>query len=179
MHARILPGRRWHHRRSDERASARRSPWPSSSRSRASAWRATPAAWDYYAGGAGDELSLADNREAWDRLRLRPRMLVDVSQRDLRRPPRSVRRSATRSSSRRPPPTTWRTPTPRLTTARGAAAAGALFTLSTISTVPMEDVAAAAPGAPRWFQLYAPSDRAACQALVERAARGRLFGDRR
>ena len=55
-------------------------------------------------------------------------------------------------------------------TARGAAAAGGLFTLSTISSVPMEEVAATAPGAPRWFQLYAPADRDACQALVERAA---------
>ena len=54
--------------------------------------------------------------------------------------------------------------------ARGAAAAGALYTLSTISSVPMEGVAAAVPDAPRWFQLYAPADRSACQALVERAA---------
>ena len=46
-----------------------------------------------------------------------------------------------------------------LATARGAAAAGALFTLSTISSVPMEEVAAAAPDGPRWFQLYAPADR--------------------
>ena len=37
-----------------------------------------PAAWDYYAGGAGDELTLADNRAAWNRRRLRPRVLVDV-----------------------------------------------------------------------------------------------------
>jgi 4-hydroxymandelate oxidase len=55
-------------------------------------------------------------------------------------------------------------------TARGAAAAGALFTLSTISSAPMEEVAASAPGGPRWFQLYAPSNRDACRAVVERAA---------
>ena len=55
-------------------------------------------------------------------------------------------------------------------TARGTAAGGGLFTLSTISSVSMEDVAAAAPGAPRWFQLYAPADRGECGALVERAA---------
>jgi 4-hydroxymandelate oxidase len=54
-------------------------------------------------------------------------------------------------------------------TARGAAAAGALMTLSTIASTPMEEVAEAAPGAARWFQLYAPSDRAWCQSLVDRA----------
>ena len=67
-------------------------------------------------------------------------------------------------------------------TARGAAAAGGLFTLSTISSVPMEEVAAAAPDAPRWFQLYAPADRGAGRALVERAAASgfsAVAGDRR
>ncbi len=54
-------------------------------------------------------------------------------------------------------------------TARGAAAAEALYTVSTIATAPMEEVAAAAPEAPRWFQLYAPADREACRGLVERA----------
>ena len=126
-------------------------------------------AWDYYAGGAGDERTLADNRAAWDRIRLRPRVLVDVSSRDLSTSafgvglphpivvaPTAAHDLAHADAERM--------------TARGAADAGALFTLSTISQAPMEDVAAAAPGAPRWFQLYAPSDRGACQALIERAA---------
>ena len=130
---------------------------------------ATSAAWDYYAGGAGDELSLADNRAAWDRLRLLPRMLVDVSMLDLstaafgvalRHPiivaPTAAHNLAHADAERH--------------TARGAAATGALFTLSTISSAPMEEVAASAPNGPRWFQLYAPSDREACRALVERAA---------
>jgi 4-hydroxymandelate oxidase len=129
---------------------------------------ATPAAWDYYAGGAGDERSLADNRESWGRLRLRPRMLVDVSERDLSTAafgmplphpivvaPTASHNLAHADAERH--------------TARGAAAAGALFTLSTISHAPMEEVAAAAPGAPRWFQLYVPSDREACERLVGRA----------
>jgi 4-hydroxymandelate oxidase len=55
-------------------------------------------------------------------------------------------------------------------TARGTAATGGLLTLSTISSAPMEEVAAAAPDGPRWFQLYAPADRGACRALVDRAA---------
>jgi 4-hydroxymandelate oxidase len=128
-----------------------------------------PGAWDYYAGGAGDERSLADNLRAWDRIGLRPRILVDVASRDLsttvfeRRlghpvivAPMAAHDLAHADAER--------------ATARGAAAAGALYTLSTISSVPMEEVAAAAPDAPRWFQLYAPADRAACRALVERAA---------
>lgn len=131
--------------------------------------RVEPGAWDYQAGGAGDELSLADNLAAWDRIRLRPRVLVDASSRDLSTSafgarldhPVIVAPTAAHQLSHADA---------ERASARGAAAAGALFTLSTISSVPMEDVAAAAPGAPRWFQLYAPSDRHACQALVERAA---------
>ena len=125
-------------------------------------------AWDYYAGGAGDERSLIDARDAWDRLRLRPRILVNVAERDLTTTafgrslahPVIVAPMAAHDLAH---------PDAERGTARGAAAAGALFTLSTISSVPMEEVAEAAPDAPRWFQLYAPADRSACQALVERA----------
>ena len=131
--------------------------------------RVDPGAWDYQAGGAGDEVSLADNRAAWDRIRLRPRVLVDVSSRtpattalgvDLAHPI-VVAPTADHSLSH---------PDGERATARGVAATGGVYTLSTISSVPMEDVAAAAPGAPRWFQLYAPAEREACRALVERAA---------
>ena len=125
-------------------------------------------AWDYQAGGAGDELSLADNRASWDRIRLRPRVLVDATSRDLRvsalgvalEHPIVVAPTAAHQLSH---------PDAERATARGAAAAGALFTLSTISSVPMEEVAAAAPEGPRWFQLYAPADRGACRELVDRA----------
>lgn len=127
-----------------------------------------PAAWDYYAGGAGDERSLAANRDAWDGLRLRPRVLVDVARRDLSTSafgtalehPIVVAPMAAHDLAH---------PDAERATARGASAAGALLTLSTISSVPMEEVAAAAPDAPRWFQLYAPSDRGACRDLVDRA----------
>ncbi len=126
-------------------------------------------AWDYYAGGAGDEISLATARDAWDGLRLRPRVLVDVASRDLSTTafgrslahPVIVAPMAAHDLAH---------PDAEGATARGAAAAGSLFTLSTISSVPMEEVAAAAPDAPRWFQLYAPADRSTCQTLVERAA---------
>jgi 4-hydroxymandelate oxidase len=130
--------------------------------------RVEPGAWDYQAGGAGDELSLADNRASWDRIRLRPRVLVDATSRDLRvsafgvalEHPIVVAPTAAHQLSH---------PDAERATARGAAAAGALLTLSTISSVPMEEVAAAAPGGPRWFQLYAPADRGACLELVNRA----------
>ena len=131
--------------------------------------RTDPAAWDYQAGGAGDEVSLTAARLAWDRLRLRPRVLVDVSSRDLSTSafgvalahPIVVAPTADHSLSH---------PEGERATARGAAAAGGVFTLATISSVPMEEVAAAAPDGPRWFQLYAPADREAGCALVERAA---------
>ena len=131
--------------------------------------RMDPAAWDYYAGGAGDELTIAGNRDAWNRRRLRPRVLVDVSAVDVSTAafgvaldhPIVVAPTAAHDLAH---------PDGELATARGAAAAGAQMTLSTISSRPMEEVAAAAPAAPRWFQLYAPADREACAALVSRAA---------
>ena len=131
--------------------------------------RTDPAAWDYQAGGAGDEVSLAENRASWDRIRLRPRVMVNVGERDLSTTafgvdlahPIVVAPTADHSLSH---------PNAERATARGTAAGGGLFTLSTISSVSMEDVAAAAPGGPRWFQLYAPGDRDECRTLVERAA---------
>ena len=126
------------------------------------------AAWDYYAGGAGDEISLADARAAWDRIRLRPHVLADVSSIDLETAafgrslahpivvaPMAAHDLAHAEAER--------------ATAIGASDAGALYTLSTISSVPMEEVAATRPDAPRWFQLYAPADRGECRDLVERA----------
>ena len=126
-------------------------------------------AWDYQAGGAGDEITLGENRAAWDAIRLRPRVMVDVSTRDLSTSafggalahPIVVAPMAAHQLSH---------PDAERASARGTAAAGGLFTLSTVSSVPMEEVAAAAPGAQRWFQLYAPADRDACRGLVERAA---------
>ena len=127
-----------------------------------------PAAFDYYVGGAGDERTIAGNRAAWDAIRLRPRVLVDVSDRDLSARafgerldhPIIVAPTAAHELAH---------PDAELASARGAAAAGALYTLSTISTVPMEEVAAAVPESRRWFQLYVPLDRGACRDLVDRA----------
>ena len=130
--------------------------------------RLTQMAYDYYAGGAEDELTLRENREAFRRRFLKYRVLVDVSERDttttlLGQPlpfpvilaPTSMHKLAH--------------PEGELETARGASSLGALMTLSSISTVTMEDVAAAAPAAPRWFQLYCYSERSVTEMLVKRA----------
>lgn len=128
-----------------------------------------PGAWDYYAGGADDELTLRDNRDAFARLRLRPRVLNDVSSRDTSTEalgvglahPVIVAPTAQHNLAHADA---------ELATARGAAAAGALFTLSTISSRSLEEVAAAAPDGPHWFQLYTPQARDDTVRLVERAA---------
>ncbi|MGZ8512995.1 MAG: alpha-hydroxy acid oxidase [Candidatus Limnocylindria bacterium] len=130
--------------------------------------RFQPGAWDYIAGGAGDEYTLRDNVESWSSLKLRPRVLVDVKTRDLsvsafgRELPFPIIVAPTAAHQ-------LAHPDAERATARGAASAGALMTLSTISSLPMEEVAEAAPGAPRWFQLYAPEDRGACRELIDRA----------
>jgi 4-hydroxymandelate oxidase len=123
-------------------------------------------AFDYYAGGAGSEWTLAENDRAFDRWVLRPRVLVDVSRVDL----------ATTVLGERLPfpiglaPTAFHKlahPDGELATARAAAGLGALLVLSTVSTVRLEDVAAA--GGPRWFQLYVFRDRRVTEHLVRRA----------
>ena len=128
----------------------------------------TQMAYDYYAGGAEDEITLRENREAFRRRFLKYRVLVDVSERDM---------STTLLGERLPfpvilAPTSMHKlahPEGELETARAAASLGALMTLSSISTQTMEDVAAAAPGSPRWFQLYCYSDRSVTEMLVKRA----------
>jgi isopentenyl diphosphate isomerase/L-lactate dehydrogenase-like FMN-dependent dehydrogenase len=61
-------------------------------------------------------------------------------------------------------------PDGEVATTRGAAAAGTVMCLSTIATATIEEVAAAAPDAPRWFQLYWAPDRGVVKDAVERAA---------
>jgi 4-hydroxymandelate oxidase len=127
-----------------------------------------PAAYDYYAGGAERETTLRENVTAWDRWRLRPHVLRDVSEVTtattlLGTPlatPVGVAPAAYQQLAH---------PDGEAAMARGAAAAGALLTVSTLATVSLEDVAAAAPDAPRWFQLYVFADRGYAGELVERA----------
>jgi len=127
------------------------------------------AAFDYVAGGAEDEITVADNEVAFQRRRLVPRVLVDVGQIDtscriLGREvafPIGVAPVAAQGLAH---------PDAELATARAAATAGALFCLSTVSSRSLEEVAAAVPAeAPRWFQLYMNEDAGFTRALVERA----------
>jgi 4-hydroxymandelate oxidase len=128
-----------------------------------------PAAFDYVDGGAWDELTLADNEAAWLGFRLRPRVLVDVSRVDpsarfLDGPtslPVAIAPMAAHGLA---------SPIGEVATAAAAAAAGIPFTLSTMSTRSIEEVAAAAPDGIRWFQLYAQADPRRSRELVERAA---------
>lgn len=125
-------------------------------------------AYDYYAGGADDEVTLADNVAAWARLRLRPHMLRDVSAVDLATTvlgvdvamPVLVAPTAYHAMSH---------PDGEAATARAAARVGTLMQVSTLATVALEDVAKAAPDAPRFFQLYVHRDRGLTEEHVARA----------
>jgi 4-hydroxymandelate oxidase len=123
-------------------------------------------AWDYYASGADDELCLRRNRDAFARIALHYRVLVDVARRDL---------STTVLGQRLEVPILV-APTAfhrlahddgELASVRGAGDAGAAFVLSTLSNTAVEQVVAAAT-TPVWFQLYVYKDRAETEALVRR-----------
>jgi isopentenyl diphosphate isomerase/L-lactate dehydrogenase-like FMN-dependent dehydrogenase len=126
-----------------------------------------PATWDYFAGGAEDEITLHANRKAFEQLELRYRVLVDVSRRDA---------SLELFGTRIPAPIVVAPmafqrlahPEGECAMARGAAAAGLPMTVSTFSTVALEEVCAVGPG-PRWFQLYVHRDRGITRELVRRA----------
>jgi 4-hydroxymandelate oxidase len=127
-----------------------------------------PSAFGYVAGGSWDEVSLHENIAAWRRRRFRPRVLVDVSGVDpsstfLGEPtalPVAVAPMAFQSLAHSDG---------EIEAARGAAAAGIPYTLSTTSSQPIEAVAAGAAGATLWFQLYTQADPAVTRSLVERA----------
>ncbi|MBX3529703.1 MAG: alpha-hydroxy-acid oxidizing protein [Rhizobiaceae bacterium] len=122
----------------------------------------------YVIGGAGMESTMAANRAAFDRRRLVPRVLADVSRRDLsvelfgRRhaaplllAPIGVLELAHREAD--------------LAVARAAATEGVGYVFSNQASVPMEDCAAAMGTAPRWFQLYWSSDDDFVRSLLSRA----------
>lgn len=128
-----------------------------------------PAVYDFFAGGADDELTLADNLAAWRRLRLRPHVLRDVG---------AVSTATTVLGEPLPAPLLVAPmayhrlahPDGELATAAGAARAGVPLIASTQATVSLEDTAAAEPQARRWFQLYVDRDRGYAAELVHRAA---------
>lgn len=130
--------------------------------------RLPAATYDYFAGGANDELTLAANRQAFESLALRYRVLVDVSRRDtgttlLGKPVPTPLVVAPMAFQR------LAHPLGEVGMARAARALGVPMTVSTFSTVSLEDIRNAAPG-PLWFQLYVHKDRGITRELVTRAA---------
>jgi 4-hydroxymandelate oxidase len=125
--------------------------------------------YDFFAGGAGSEATLAANVSAWAELDLRPHVLRDVGTVDM-----SVDVLGTRLPSpiMVAPTAAHRLAHPdgELATARGAAAAGSLYVISTRASATLGDIAAAAPAAHRWFQVYVMHDRAWTADLVARAS---------
>jgi lactate 2-monooxygenase len=147
------------------------SPWPISPEE----WEARaakalePGPFDYIAGGAGSEATMRANLEAFERRRLRPRMLTGNAERD-----NSVEVLGTRSAA----PfflapigvLSIAHPEGELAVARAAAASGIPIVLSSAASHSLEDVAIAMGDAPRWFQLYWVNDREVVLSLVGRAA---------
>jgi isopentenyl diphosphate isomerase/L-lactate dehydrogenase-like FMN-dependent dehydrogenase len=122
----------------------------------------------YFAGGAGDERTLRENSASFERWRIRPRVLVDVGEVSTA----TTVLGAPVSMPILVAPVAFQ----RLAhadgeagMARAAAAAGTLMCLSTLATAGPREVAEAAPGAPRWFQLYCFRDRGVTRALAEEA----------
>jgi isopentenyl diphosphate isomerase/L-lactate dehydrogenase-like FMN-dependent dehydrogenase len=128
----------------------------------------SPEAFGYVAGGAGAELTMAANLRAFERWQILPRMLRDVSRRDL---------STTVLGTAMPAPLMLAPvgvqsivhPEGELAVGRAAAAQGLPFILSTAASHTMEDVAAAVGEANRWYQLYWPKDRDLAESFVARA----------
>jgi isopentenyl diphosphate isomerase/L-lactate dehydrogenase-like FMN-dependent dehydrogenase len=128
-----------------------------------------PGIFGYVAGGANDEWTLGENVAAFNRWVLRPRLLVDVET-------VSTATTVLGTDVALPvivAPTAYQRlvhPDGELGMARAAAAAGTIFCQSTLSSVRPADVAAAAPGGARWFQLYLSKDREFARALLDEVA---------
>ena len=135
---------------------------------RAARRRVPRAVFGYMDGGSEDEITLARNVDAFRRVELVSRVLVDVDAVD----PSTAMLSARLPAGFALAPTGFS----RLVhfegesaVARAAAAAGVPYTLSTVATTSIEDVATVAPTGTRWFQLYVARDREISKELMERA----------
>jgi isopentenyl diphosphate isomerase/L-lactate dehydrogenase-like FMN-dependent dehydrogenase len=127
-----------------------------------------PGAFGYFAGGAGDELTLRENVAAYARWQVRPRVLTGT---DAASAATTVLGTEISMPLIVAPVAFQRMAHPdgELATARAARSAGTIMALSTLATSTPADVAQAAPGGPRWFQLYCFRDSALTMGLVEQA----------
>ena len=129
--------------------------------------RLDSATWGYYAGGSDDEVTLRENRAAFERIRLRPRVLVDVACCDLHTTvlgtpvalPVLIAPTAFHALAH---------PDGECATARAAGRAGTVMVASSSSNCSLEEIARVA-GGPLWFQLYI-FNRQNAEELVRRAA---------
>lgn len=123
---------------------------------------------DYYRSGAGRQETLENNRTAFSKYKIRPRCLRNVTKRDLSTTvlgekvaiPVGISPSAMQRMAH---------PEGECANVRAAQAMGTIYTLSTIATSSIEEVAAASPQAIKWFQLYIYKDREITKSLVTRA----------
>lgn len=130
--------------------------------------KADKSAWAYIQGGAGEEWTLQNNREAFHRRTLRPRVLINVENLDIGTRILNTTVSAPFYLS----PTASQGlvhPDSEAATARAAAKSNVLAAFSTLSSISLEDIAKASSAGPRWFQLYLQPEFEITKSLVERA----------
>src|SRR4051812_6773452 len=129
--------------------------------------RLTALALEYFEGGAEDEYTVADNVAAFRRIKLRPRVLADVAERDLSTTilgqPIGLPVLLAPTSHQR-----MAHPDAELATARGAADAGTIAVLGTGNHYSIEEVTSAVPH-PFWFQMYCYESRAVTERIIRRA----------
>ncbi|XP_055907270.1 2-Hydroxyacid oxidase 1-like [Eupeodes corollae] len=144
---------------------------------------------DYYRSGAGDQYTLNRTRDAFRKLRIRPRFLRNVSKLNTATTilgcqvkwPVGIAPTAMQRMAH---------PDGEIANARAAGLAGSVFILSTLSTTSIEELAKGAPNTDKWFQLYVYKDRSLTESLVRRAEKANfkalvltidapLFGQRR
>ncbi|MBC8247231.1 MAG: alpha-hydroxy-acid oxidizing protein [Deltaproteobacteria bacterium] len=124
-------------------------------------------AFDYYSSGANDEITLRENHAAFERIRLKPRVLKDISKRDIK----ITLFGETISMPILVAPTAFHRmahPEGEVAVARAAGKGGAIMILSTLANSSIEEVMAEAVG-PVWFQLYVYKDKQATKSLIQRA----------
>lgn len=127
-----------------------------------------PEVFEYYAAGAGDERTLAEAEQSWQRFRLRPKPLRDVATVDLGVDLLGQRVATPLAVA----PTAFHRlahADAEVATARGAGQAGALLVVSARASTALEEIGAGTD-APWWFQIYVMKDRDVTARLVERAA---------
>ena len=128
-----------------------------------------PAHVGYMATGVDDEVTLRANREAFQKLQLRPRRLVDVNRIDMRTEILGTTYDCPIVICPTPSNTAFH-PEGEIAVARAAKAGNHLQMLSTVATTSIDDTIAAR-GAPVWFQLYPTQKWEVAEALARRAER--------